>query len=838
MIGKIRKVLLTLALVFCLFPTSAGIAIAGDQNYYGNEIPESSANPSVLPYLSDGDIWLVDTDGISPRRITHSGRAWAPSISPDGTRLAFWALPDVVSSALQNHPELWIINLEIHSPSSRPGVGWNPAPPVYGGAAPQQHLVATGPGPVSPPSWSPDGRQLAWIAGDHLVVSDLSGETRTLTTIEVQGIARPEVVWSPDGRHLICSQVRDGARGLWSIETASGTQRLLATLSPDGPVAYAFSPEVTLAFHTGLTRDRGQSRDMGQTPWSAPTAAHTALGDASSPESVPPDHRSATLHLLRDFNQTEETVIVPDAVGLPEIVTQLAWSSDSSQLALVGSDGGVYVARTDTWVCRRLPGIAAFIDRVRWIEDGSIACWGRDETAPDQMLFVVSPISEEVTRLSPPTTPLAIPDLGQIPAGSRCAAVPYDWYRYQGAWDSGAMAHSNCGPACVAMAIQYARNNLWVPISTIRDYIGGSSWTYPSHLQSALDYWGVPNQRLYSMQDIHDAVASRGSIVLVHLWMYWFTPGSDYLSSYSDPLQHYGRYYSFDQSHWVILSGFSQDGSWAICHDPNVWDSNGLYWYAGGIPKGKDRHYQYTQLVNSIADYGYQAIEVYAAVNPTDTPTLAPTSTATPTPTATPTSTAAPTATHTPPLPTPTTPDPYPTPATPTPTTVPSGNAYINGSVVLQGRPSPPHSRWIVALDVTLLQGGSSVATVLTLTDDFGNFCIGPFGSGTYDVRVKNFNTLSNLKQNVLLVPGGNPVFMGELRVGDASNDNVVDIDDFAILKEHFATTGAAADFNQDGIVDIDDFGWLKENFGQAGDIIQSFAPSWSVDSSIGQDFD
>ena len=783
MIGKKRKIFLALTLILSLLSNGAATAIAGDQNSYGDQLPESPPNPYLLPYLSDGDIWLVDTDGISPRRITHSGRAWAPSISPDGTRLAFWALPDVVSSALQNHPELWIINLEIHSPSSRPGVGWNPAPPVYGGAAPQQHLVATGPGPVSPPSWSPDGRQLAWIAGDQLVVADLGGETRTLATIEVQGIARPEVVWSPDGRHLICSQVRDGARGLWSIETASRTQRILATLSPDGPVAYAFSPEGTLAFH-----------------------------------------QAGTLHLIEDFDLAAETVLDPVALGPPTVVTQLAWSSDSSRLALVGSDGGVYVARSDTWVCRRLPGIAAFIDHVRWIEDRGLVCWGRDEASPDQILFVVSPISGELTRLSPPTTPLAIPDLGQITAGSRCSSVPYDWYRYQGAWDSGAMAHSNCGPTCVAMAIQYARDNLWVPISTIRDYIGGSSWTYPSHLQSALDYWGVPNQRLYSMQDIHDAVALRGSIVLVHLWMYWFTPGSDYLSSYSDPLQHYGRYYSFDQSHWVVFQGISPDGTWGICHDPNVWDGTGLYWYAEGTPKGKNRHYLYTQLVNSIADYGYQAIEVYAAANPTDTPTLAPTSTVTPTPTATPTSTAAPTATHTPPLPTPTTPDPYPTPATPTPTTVPSGNAYINGSVVLQGRPSPPHSRWIVALDVTLLQNDAPVATVLILTDDSGNFCTGPFASGTYDVRVKNFNTLSNLKQNVLLVPGGNSVFMGELRVGDASNDNVVDIDDFAVLKEHFATTGAAADFNQDGIVDIDDFGWLKENFGQAGDIPVSTA--------------
>ncbi len=807
MIRRIRTLLLGLVLILAVCLASGGLVGAAGPAQTQDCLAASSPPSSVLPYVSDGDVWLVDTKGFSSQRVTDSGHAWGPSLSPDGTRLAFWGLADMAGGALHNDPELWVLDLKHPSASrwpseynpSPPGVGWRPALALQAGAVSNEtlahsgtepdlskghrRLIVTGPGPVSIPSWSPDGQQLAWIAGDQLVVADLDGETRTLATLEVQGIARPEVVWSPDGRHLICSQVSDGTRGLWSVEVASGMQRLLAVLSPDGPVAYAFSPEGTLAFH-----------------------------------------QAGTLQLLLDFGLAGETVAAPDAEGLPRIVTQLAWSGDGSEFALVGSDGGVYIARTDTWARRRLSGIAAFVDRVRWLGDGDLACWGREETSARQALFVVSPVPGEVTRLSPPGAPVTMPGVGEVTAGSRCAEVSYDWYRYQGEWDSGAMAHSNCGPTCVAMAIQYARDNLWVPISSIRDYMGGSTWTYPSQLQSALDYWGVPNQRLYTMQDIHDAVALRGSIVLVHLWMYWITPGSDYLVSYSDPLQHHGRYYSYDQSHWVVFKGISPDGLWGVCHDPNAWDGNGLYWYGGGAPKGKDRYYLYDQLAGSITEYGYQAIEVYASASPTETPTLAPTSTATPTPaptgTATLTQTPTPTATYTPPLPTPPTPDPYPPPATPTATLAPSGNAYVNGSLTLQGRPSPPHSRWIVLLDVTLLQGGAPVAMVSVLTDDSGNFCVGPFTTGTYDVRVKNFHTLSNLRQSVMLAPGSNSVHLGELREGDANGDNVVDIDDFGVLKYNYGTVDSAADFNQDGIVDIDDFGWLKENFGQMGDVL------------------
>jgi hypothetical protein len=54
---------------------------------------------------------------------------------------------------------------------------------------------------------------------------------------------------------------------------------------------------------------------------------------------------------------------------------------------------------------------------------------------------------------------------------------------------------------------------------------------------------------------------------------------------------------------------------------------------------------------------------------------------------------------------------------------------------------------------------------------------------------------------------------------GDANLDDLVDLQDFSILKEHFGQIGTfweQGDFNDDGLVDLQDFSILKEHFGQS----------------------
>lgn len=104
-------------------------------------------------------------------------------------------------------------------------------------------------------------------------------------------------------------------------------------------------------------------------------------------------------------------------------------------------------------------------------------------------------------------------------------------------------------------------------------------------------------------------------------------------------------------------------------------------------------------------------------------------------------------------------------------------------------------------------------------TDQSGVFSIGGIAIGTYDIWIDNFRTLSNMRADVVLESGITSVYMGELQEGDASGDNLIDIEDFGYLKRSFGTPSPSADFNQDGWVDIDDFALLKLNFGELGDV-------------------
>ncbi|MGQ9493536.1 MAG: hypothetical protein ACUVR2_07215 [Anaerolineae bacterium] len=148
-----------------------------------------------------------------------------------------------------------------------------------------------------------------------------------------------------------------------------------------------------------------------------------------------------------------------------------------------------------------------------------------------------------------------------------------------------------------------------------------------------------------------------------------------------------------------------------------------------------------------------------------------------------------------------------------TPTTVP---CTLRGHVTLQGRPTPPHVRWVTPLTVTV---GSTEYAVTTDTSGYFTVTEG-LTPGTYDIRVKHAHTLRNVKRGVTLVAGQNDVDFGTLIEGDANNNNCVEMLDFVILRSKFgSTTDLRADFNQSGVVDMLDFVLLRVNFGRCGDI-------------------
>ena len=104
-------------------------------------------------------------------------------------------------------------------------------------------------------------------------------------------------------------------------------------------------------------------------------------------------------------------------------------------------------------------------------------------------------------------------------------------------------------------------------------------------------------------------------------------------------------------------------------------------------------------------------------------------------------------------------------------------------------------------------------------TDWSGSFAVHGITPGIYEIKVKNFHTIQNRKLSVNLAAGNNVLFFGTLLEGDASDDDIVDIVDFSILRTVFGSSDTHADFNQDGVVDILDFSLLRTNFGTSGPV-------------------
>jgi TolB protein len=103
------------------------------------------------------------------------------------------------------------------------------------GDAPPLHVWTAGSAPAAPrdlgvgaqPAWSPNGRQLAFIRGGRLVVTDSQG--RNLRLLSRPGDAASFPAWSPDGSRIaFLSRAQHRPAQLGVVTVATGARRLLS----------------------------------------------------------------------------------------------------------------------------------------------------------------------------------------------------------------------------------------------------------------------------------------------------------------------------------------------------------------------------------------------------------------------------------------------------------------------------------------------------------------------------------------------------------------------------------------------------------------------------------
>ncbi len=203
-----------------LTDAAGGPSLSGDGRLLAYH--EQSIYRTVYYY---NDLFLYDRVTHQKRQLTEGARAWNPALSPDGNWIAF----------------------EITGNSSR-GLGLMR---TEGGGAIETLIPVANMEHAYTPSWSPDGKTLAfswWRKGGRRDIYLMDVATRALTQVTDDRAYDLEPRYSPDGKWLYFVSDRTGVYNLYAYELA--TKKVFqATNVIDGVFDPAISPDgKTVAF--------------------------------------------------------------------------------------------------------------------------------------------------------------------------------------------------------------------------------------------------------------------------------------------------------------------------------------------------------------------------------------------------------------------------------------------------------------------------------------------------------------------------------------------------------------------------------------------------------------
>jgi Tol biopolymer transport system component len=384
-----------------LIPAAGGpvrvVKTLADWAWYASLSPDGRFLVYDQPGPGGHDIFLLSVEGGQEiPLVRHPADDFAPIWMPDGKRVlfvsdrtgttGFWTI-HVVDGKPQGSPELlkngaggrWIRPNGFTRQGSfyyySSGTGTHE---VYVAEVdPAAGKVLRQPAPVaarflgsnSGPSWSPDGRRLAYysqrsdthaaVGGPTLVIHSVETDEERDVPVTLVQLPYP-VRWFPDGKSVLVSAWDSPKRdlvALYRVDIQTGDHRLVrnplgggavSELSPDGKTLFFFSPGEPKLRGGVISRDieTGQEREIARIP--------DLAGGGFPKLTVSPDSKYLALRLPVDGDQWTALRLVPATGGewrelcrFPQSETapgcwDLTWTPDGRNLLIVrrtGKDG-------------------------------------------------------------------------------------------------------------------------------------------------------------------------------------------------------------------------------------------------------------------------------------------------------------------------------------------------------------------------------------------------------------------------------------------------------------------------------------------------------------------